>query len=180
MSVKDQNEQQQRWHQNLIRAVQTSNETTKSTGPWRLRVEQTPDPNIKDATAREVSETILETLSQFQDATLFRPKAHSYRMGHRFVSNNIVVRIFRILLATELAPADKLLEGPPLTLQDLEVLDRSGTYMVEVSVRVEDRKNTKIAEQAHAELKAFQHNVEGCIDLRMPDRLALDTKVKET
>lgn len=173
-------QQQQRWHQNLIRPVQASKESVEAAGPWRLRVEQTPDPNIKDAIAREVNETVLENVEQFKDSTIFRPKAHSYRLGHRFVSNNIVIRIFRILIAPELAPVDKLLESEPLTLGELEVLDRSGTYVVEISVRVEDRKNTKIAEQAHAELKAFQQNLDGCIDLRMPDRLSLDTKVKES
>jgi mediator of RNA polymerase II transcription subunit 18 len=50
---------------------------------------------------------------------------------------------------------------------------------VEVSVRVEDRKNTKIAELAVAELMGFRRSVEGVIDLRVPDRLALDTRVKD-
>jgi hypothetical protein len=45
-------------------------------------------------------------------------------------------------------------------------------------VRMEDRKNTKIAEQAIAELLQFQNAVEGVIDLRVPQRLALDTRVK--
>jgi hypothetical protein len=43
---------------------------------------------------------------------------------------------------------------------------------------MEDRKNTKIAEQAIAELQSFQNAVDGVIDLRVPQRLALDTRVK--
>lgn len=172
--------QQQRWHHNLIRPVHASKDSAEAAGPWRLRVEQTPDPNIKDAIAREVTETELGDIEQFKDPTVFRPKANNYRLGHRFVSGNIIVRIFRILIATQIPPADKLLMGTPPTTAELEILDPSGTYMVEVSIRMEDRKNTKIAEQAHAELKAFKQNMEGCIDLRMPDRLSLDTRVKET
>jgi hypothetical protein len=43
---------------------------------------------------------------------------------------------------------------------------------------MEDRKNTKIAAQAYAELMQFQNAVDGVIDLRVPQRLALDTRVK--
>jgi mediator of RNA polymerase II transcription subunit 18 len=159
--------------------VQITSDSPDSTGQWRQRIEQTPDPSVKDHTAREVVENQVKDVKVFLDISSYRLLGQQYALGHRFVSGNVVIRIFRILLTTQQLPADKILEGPPLPVSELNVLDPSGTYVVEVSVRMEDRKNTKIAEQAVAELRVFKQSVEGVIDLRVPDRLALDTRVKD-
>jgi mediator of RNA polymerase II transcription subunit 18 len=171
--------QPQKWVHKLSRPVRITNDPPESAGPWRLRVEQTPDPSVKDHTAREVIESKVEDEKTFLDTASYRLLGQQYFLGHRFVSGNIIIRIFRALLTTQQFHADKVLEGPPLPASALEVLDSSGTYMVEVSLRVEDRKNTKITEQAIAELLRFKQNVEGVLDLRVPDRLALDTRVKD-
>jgi mediator of RNA polymerase II transcription subunit 18 len=178
--------QPQKWMHKLSRPVQITSDSgsdppkeSAATGQWRLRVEQTPDPSVKDHTAREVVEADVRDVKPFLDTASYRLLGQQYTLGHRFVSGNVVVRIFRVLVTTRQVPADAILEGPPLSVQELEVLDASGTFMVEVSVRVEDRKNTKIAEQAVGELMGFKRSVEGVIDLRVPDRLALDTRVKD-
>jgi len=173
--------QPQKWVHKLSRPVQITSDTPESTGQWRQRVEQTPDPSVKDHTAREVIENEVKDPKIFLDQSSYRLLGQHYSLGHRFVSNNVVIRIFRVLLspAQQQLPADKILEGPPLHVSELSVLDPSGTYVVEASVRIEDRKNTKIAEQAVAELRVFKQSVEGVIDLRVPDRLALDTRVKD-
>jgi len=171
--------QPQKWVHKLSRPVQITSDTPESTGQWRERVEQTPDPSVKDHTAREVIENDVSDLKAFLDPASYRLLGQQYFLGHRFVSGNVVIRIFRVLLTAQQFPADKILEGPPLPVSALEVLDPSGTYVVEVSVRMEDRKNTKIAQQAIAELVGFKQSVEGVLDLRVPDRLALDTRVKD-
>ena len=52
--------------------------------------------------------------------------------------------------------------------------------MVEACVRVEDRRNAKLAQQATQELQEFKRSLEGCIDLRPPmDFHALRTQVRE-
>ena len=176
--------QPQKWIHKLSRPVQitksSSDAPPQSLGEWRERVEQTPDPSVKDHTAREVLENDVSDLKIFLDPSSYKLLGQQYTLGHRFVSGNVVIRIFRILLSTsQQLPADKILDGPPLPISSLGVLDPSGTYLVEVSVRMEDRKNTKIAQQAVAELQGFKQSVEGVIDLRVPDRLALDTRVKD-
>ena len=170
--------QQQRWIHKLVRPATINTASPESQGQWRLRVEQTPDPSVKDHIAREVSESDVQDVKAFEDADAFRFLGQQYVLGHRFVSGNVVARILRVHLAKEQAQADKVLEGPPLPLSDLDILDPSGAFLVEVSVRMEDRKNTKIAEQAFAELEKFKRDMEGVIDLRVPDRLSLDTRVK--
>lgn len=144
-----------------------------------MRVEQTPDPSVKDCTARETEEIEVGDVKEFEDLEAYRLMGQQYFLGHRFVSGNVVVRIFRLLWTQQSLATDKVLEGPPLPLTELQVLDPSGTYMVEVSMRMEDRKNTKIAQEAIAELERFRASVEGVIDLRVPDRLALDTRIKD-
>ncbi|KAM0715651.1 hypothetical protein Q7P37_009149 [Cladosporium fusiforme] len=172
--------QQQKWMHKLTRPVNiAAGVSPESTDSWRLRVEQTPDPSIKDHTAREVIESDVSDVKSFEDSGAYRLVGQHYVLGHRFVKGNVIVRIFRVLVTQQQLSADKILEGPPLALSELQVLDPSGTYMVEVSVRMEDRKNTTIAGQAIAELESFKKNVEGVIDLRVPDRLALDTRVRD-
>lgn len=171
--------QPQKWVHKLSRPVQITTDAPETTGQWRVRVEQTPDPSVKDHTAREVIESEVQDVKTFMDAASYKLLGQQYFLGHRFVSGNVVIRIFRILVTQQGAPADKVLEGPPLPLTELTALDPSGTYMVEVSLRIEDRKNTKIAEQAIAEFAGFRKSVEGVIDLRVPDRLAMDTRVRD-
>jgi mediator of RNA polymerase II transcription subunit 18 len=168
----------ERWVHKLTRPVQVTTDPPESVGSWRVRVDQIPDPSVKDHTAREVTESELQDVKTFEDAEMYRFLGQQYFLGHRFVIGNVIVRIFRVLVTHQLLPADKVLEGLPLPLSDLQLLDPSNTYMVEVSVRMKDRKNTKIAEQAIAELQSFQNAVDGVIDLRVPQRLALDTRVK--
>lgn len=173
-------QQQQKWMHKLTRSVQiTADVTPEATESWRQRVEQTPDPSIKDHIAREVTEKDLLDTKEYKDASAYRYVGQHYILGHRFVKGNVVVRIFRVLLTQQQLPVDKVLDGPPLSITELQVLDASGTYLVEVSVRMADRKNTAIASQAIAELESFKKNVEGVIDLRVPDRLALDTRVRD-
>jgi mediator of RNA polymerase II transcription subunit 18 len=168
----------EKWVHKLTRPVQVTSDPPESVGSWRVRVDQIPDPSVKDHTAREVTESEVRDVKTFEDAEMYRFLGQQYFLGHRFVTGNVIVRIFRVLLTQHQLPADKVLEGRPLPLSELQLLDPSNTYMVEVSVRMEDRKNTKIAEQAIAELLQFQNAVEGVIDLRVPQRLALDTRVK--
>jgi mediator of RNA polymerase II transcription subunit 18 len=168
----------EKWVHKLTRPVQVTSDPPESVGSWRVRVDQIPDPSVKDHTAREVTESEVRDVKTFEDAEMYLFLGQQYFLGHRFVTGNVIVRIFRVLLTQQQLPADRVLEGPPLPLSKLQLLDPSNTYMVEVSVRMEDRKNTKIAEQAIAELLQFQNAVEGVIDLRVPQRLALDTRVK--
>ena len=63
-------------------------------------------------------------------------------------------------------------------LSDCQPLDPSGTWLVEAVVRVEDGSNSKLMEQAMQELMSFKKQMEGSVEMRVPDRLAMDTRVK--
>jgi mediator of RNA polymerase II transcription subunit 18 len=60
----------------------------------------------------------------------------------------------------------------------LQLLDMSGAYILEAKVRVQDFKDASILESGVDELKEFQKQMMGCVELSLPDRLSLDTRVK--
>lgn len=60
----------------------------------------------------------------------------------------------------------------------MQLLDNSGTYILEAKVRVQDFKDASVLESGVNELKAFQTSMRGCVELSLPDRIAMDTRVK--
>jgi mediator of RNA polymerase II transcription subunit 18 len=45
-------------------------------------------------------------------------------------------------------------------------------------VRVKDRFNPTVLDSGVRELLGFQQRMKGCVELALPDRLSLDTRVK--
>lgn len=99
-------------------------------------------------------------------------------LTQRFVHNNVVIRVFRILSVPEGTGALEPLDAPTPLMADCRPVDPSGTYLFEALVRIEDGTNSKLVEQATNELLALKKQLDGAIDLKVPDRLALDTRVK--
>tara|TARA_R110002003_G_scaffold52_24_gene4582 strand:- start:16857 stop:17294 length:438 start_codon:yes stop_codon:yes gene_type:complete len=101
-----------------------------------------------------------------------------YVEGHRFILGNVVIFLHRILhepgvRSVEEAPKTKL-----PSFAALQLLDLSGAYILEAKVRVQDFKEATILESGVNELKDFQKQMRGCVELSLPDRLSLDTRVK--
>lgn len=67
--------------------------------------------------------------------------------------------------------------NPPV-FPALQPFDPSGAYILEAKVRVQEYNNQTVLERGVNELKAFQTQMRGCVDLDLPDRLSLDTRVK--
>ncbi|KAK0260903.1 hypothetical protein B0A54_01286 [Friedmanniomyces endolithicus] len=153
-------------------------------GPWTFRAEDVPLPGMPNFVSRATTEHVLgeAELENFRQGNGWYKYINQYLAspGHRFVHYNIVVRISRILSVPEGTGALEPLDAPTPVLSDCKPIDPSGTYHFEACVRVEDGGNSKIVEQATAELMAFKKQVEGAVDLRVPERLAFDTRVKGT
>lgn len=72
-------------------------------------------------------------------------------------------------------------EAPKIELPSfaaLELLDPSGAYILEAKVRVQEYNNTAVMEAGVNELKKFQKEMKGCVEVTLPDWLPLDTRVK--
>jgi len=84
----------------------------------------------------------------------------------------------RVWLVPEGTGELEALDAPDPILSDCRPLDPSGTHLVEAVIRMEDGSNSKLMEQAMQEMMAFKKQMEGSVGLRVPDRLSLDTRVK--
>ncbi|TKA82995.1 hypothetical protein B0A55_04660 [Friedmanniomyces simplex] len=153
-------------------------------GLWTFRAEDVPLPGVQSMISRPAIEQIVgeAELERFRQGNGWYKYINQCvaSPGYRFVHNNVVIRISRILSVPEGTGALEALDAPVPTLSDCKPVDPSGTYYFEACVRVEDGGNSKIVEHATTELMAFKKQVEGAIDLPVPERLALDTRVKGT
>ncbi|KAF2266660.1 hypothetical protein CC78DRAFT_566727 [Lojkania enalia] len=101
-----------------------------------------------------------------------------YLEGHRFVHENVVILLFRILhepgvRSLETSPRDTL-----PSFASLQPLDPSSAYILEAKIRVQDLNNPAVLDAGVDELKRFKTQMRGCVEISVPDRLLLDTRVK--
>ncbi|KAF1928601.1 uncharacterized protein M421DRAFT_62223 [Didymella exigua CBS 183.55] len=101
-----------------------------------------------------------------------------YVEGHRFVHGNVVIFLHRILHEPAVRNLQTRPKVNPPAFDALQLLDQSGTYVLEAKVRVQDFKDASVLELGVNELKAFQTSMGGCVELSLPDRLTMDTRVK--
>lgn len=56
--------------------------------------------------------------------------------------------------------------------------DRSGSYILQASIRVQDGSKPESMTLGITELQAFKEMMKGVVNLEVGDRLAMDTRVK--
>jgi mediator of RNA polymerase II transcription subunit 18 len=96
--------------------------------------------------------------------------------GHRFVFNNVVLFLHRMLRYPEPGPTG--LDGTLPSFDMLKPLDPSGGYLFQASVLLADGANPAIVNLGLSEIDAAKARLKGVVNLDIPDRLALDTRVK--
>lgn len=170
-------------HVKLVRDVQGGSEKgeREDVGKWRLREEAIPDPAMKTVISQAVVERELDETA----AEKFKPGSEWYRYvsqysssGVRFVHHNVVIYMTRLYISSNDKPETDILEASPPALENANLLDQSGAWLVEVCIRVDDGGNTGLRDKATKELEGLKRELEGAVDLAMPDRLALDPRVK--
>ena len=65
---------------------------------------------------------------------------------------------------------------PPL--DQFTLLDKSNALVVETMVRLQEGKNIDLVTRGTSELLGFKDRMKPLVDLKAPERLALDTRVK--
>lgn len=102
------------------------------------------------------------------------------------IYNNIILLLHRPYTVPSHAipkSTDGSVTGPiPWTrfppLETLALLDASGTFNLQASIRIQDGMNLETMSIAINELKAFKEMMKGIVEMEVGDRLALDTRVK--
>jgi mediator of RNA polymerase II transcription subunit 18 len=93
------------------------------------------------------------------------------------VHKNIILTMFRLLRAPNDMPQSAPLDTLP-TLESFNPLDTSGAFLLEACVRIEDRTKPNLVSAASDELNKFRDLMKGSVEMKMPERLSLDTRVR--
>ncbi|KAF2150565.1 hypothetical protein K461DRAFT_269997 [Myriangium duriaei CBS 260.36] len=150
---------------------------------FTITTQDTPEPETRNLVLRRVT-TEPEHLSQddakarFSQGSKYKFITDFVQEGHVLVHNDVILRLRRVLCfkpATGAAGLDRA-EMPPLS--ELVLLDASGAWMLEATVRVEDRSKTALVRAASDQLQALRTELRGAIELRVPERLAMITRVR--
>jgi mediator of RNA polymerase II transcription subunit 18 len=96
--------------------------------------------------------------------------------GHRFVVNNTVLYLHRVLQWPS-PPSTASINAPLPPFPELKPLDSSGAYVLEAKIRLSG-SNPSLIKLGEDELIGFRTRMKGVIDMKSPERLALDTRVK--
>lgn len=89
---------------------------------------------------------------------------------------NIVLTLFRVLRTSDMPQPAPVSDLP--SLESLSPLDLSGAFVLEACVRIDDRTKPNLVSAASDELNAFRELMKGSVEMRVPERLSLDTRVR--
>lgn len=96
--------------------------------------------------------------------------------GHEFVINNTVLFVNRIRKFPDPTPSS--LDTPLPQLEQMPLVDQSGSWLVQVSLNVVDGASPKLVKDAMSEVLGVQERLRGIVKLVTPDRLSMDTRAK--
>ncbi|KXT06977.1 hypothetical protein AC578_7162 [Pseudocercospora eumusae] len=161
----------------LIRDIHVHESGEAEAGPWTFRAETLPDPGLTDYIARNYDEhpATEDELQRLRQPELYKFRRQFLTEANRFVHNNVVTRLYRMRQSPESADP---IASPAPSPKGQKLVDPSGSWIIEASIRVEDGNNSTLTDRAKQELLAFKETMDGALDLIAPDRLALDTRVK--
>jgi mediator of RNA polymerase II transcription subunit 18 len=97
--------------------------------------------------------------------------------GDLFVYNDIVLLLQRVLLYPgDQEPSQPRQHMPPF--KDMTLLEKSGSYILQASITVEDGSNQEIMKLASQHLFGLREQLKSVVRLQQADRLSLDTRAK--
>jgi mediator of RNA polymerase II transcription subunit 18, fungi type len=96
--------------------------------------------------------------------------------GHRFVWRNVVILLSRTLQYPPPATNSIRTELPEFT--SLTPLDKTGGYILQATVRLENGSSPNLRELGRQDLDSFRDRIKGVVEMKTADRLTLDTRVK--
>ena len=113
----------------------------------------------------------------FMKALEYTPVSVYYTDGYRFTYNNIALHLYLVFVPTSLPPSDVATESD-VKKADLRLLDESGGFVLQASVRVQDGSKVETMIRGATELLTLRDTLKGVVGLEMVERLALDTRVR--
>lgn len=98
--------------------------------------------------------------------------------GDIFVLNDIVIFLHRVLNypTDPQGSHEPRRQLPPLS--DMTLLERSGSYVLQASITVQDGGNQEMMKTASQHLFGLREQLKSAVRLEQADRLSLDTRAK--
>ncbi|KAF4553299.1 Med18-like protein [Elsinoe fawcettii] len=146
---------------------------------WTVRTQEIPEPETKNVVLRKVEEEEItgSEVGRFEDGEKFRFVNEYFTEGFRFVYRDTVLHLYRVLVAQPEEGNMGMRKKLP-ALEEMTLLDGSGAFVLEATVRVEDRSKPALVQTATEQLLALRNELKGAIDLRVPERLSMDTRLR--
>lgn len=149
---------------------------------YTIRFDELPDPGIRTHNARKVDIRMVDDQEQVEDYVsrhLLVMQTQYLLTGDQFVYNNILLRLYRVMqLIAHDSNESPNLDVQPLSAFEQRLLDRSGYYVLEASVMLEDGTDAELVSRGTDALKRLKDELEGCVELRAVDRLSLDVRIR--
>jgi len=146
----------------------------------KVRYVETPEPETKAFILRRVEESDVtpDDLQKYSDPNKFSKVGDYYIEGQRLTCRDLAISLYRHILPDQ--ADDGTTEGKVdvFKLDGMKLLDPSGAFIVEATVRIDDRTKPALVQTATEELNWFRSETKGSIDMRVPERLSLDTRVR--
>ena len=115
-------------------------------------------------------------LDQTAAKAFHRHTSTYFLAGHRFTHLSTSLLLYRLYL-----PSDSDEQGfnpSHVDISQARLLDPSGTYILQASVRVQDGSKVETMNKGVNELVTLRDTLKGVVELEIGDRLALDTRVR--
>ncbi|PKY04041.1 putative RNA polymerase II mediator complex subunit Srb5 [Aspergillus campestris IBT 28561] len=148
--------------------------------PWKLEFRDIPEAGTRSAvTARLMASSSLPKgdISTPMTAWGYSFVSEYVVEGDIFVLNDIVIFLHRVLhYPTEPQSHEPRRELPPLS--DMTLLERSGSYVLQASITVQDGGNQEMMKTASQHLFGLREQLKSAVRLEQADRLSLDTRAK--
>ncbi|KAJ5748107.1 uncharacterized protein N7511_009803 [Penicillium nucicola] len=148
--------------------------------PWRLEFRDIPEAGTRSAvTSRQMSSSSLPPgdVMPTMSAWGYNFVNEHVVEGDLFVHNDIVIFLQRVLqYPAGQEPSQPRQQMP--ALKDMMPLEKSGSYVLQASITVQDGSNQETMKTASQHLFGLREQLKSAVRLEQADRLSLDTRAK--
>ncbi|KAK5796731.1 hypothetical protein VI817_006015 [Penicillium citrinum] len=95
-----------------------------------------------------------------------------------FVHNDIVIYLHRVLHYPNSPGEEREPRHQLPAFQQMSPLEKSGSYVLQASITVQDGSNQETMKTASQHLFGLREQLKSAVRLEMADRLSLDTRAK--
>ncbi|KAA8917348.1 hypothetical protein TRICI_000503 [Trichomonascus ciferrii] len=139
---------------------------------WTLQIHEIPEAGKRKVTSQSIlTSTIVDGDEpfNFMDKLGYKYSYEYWQRGYRFILGDIVLTLFRICIQ-DTSSTDEI--------KPLKLLDPSGRWTMKAHINVRQLTDMEGINNATSQLEKLQTDLTGVVDLVMPDRNCLNTRIK--